>query len=81
MKLDYVNCFLTVLGAPLLEKRPIEVPNLKSLRLFPLFAGARERTSAEMHSTESRVVIDQSSMLSAVHFSARNIYELGQLRG
>ena len=33
-----INPFTAVLVAPSLEKRPIEVPNLKSSRLFPLFA-------------------------------------------
>ena len=33
-----VNPFTTVLVAPSLENRPKEVPNLKTLRLFSLFA-------------------------------------------
>ena len=56
-----LNPFTAVPAAPSLEKRP----NLKSLRLSPLFARAREGTSTEMHSTESRVVIGPSNMLFA----------------
>ena len=33
-----VNHFTAVLAALPLEKRPVKVPNLKSLRLFPFFA-------------------------------------------
>ena len=33
-----LNHFTAVLAALPLEKRPIKVPNLKSLRLFPFFA-------------------------------------------
>ena len=60
-----INPFTAVLAALSLEKRPIEVPDLKSLSLFPLFASARERTSIKMHSTESRIVIGPSNVLFA----------------
>ena len=52
MLLD-INPFIAVLAAPSLGKRPTEVLNLKSLRLSPLFAGARERTAIKIHSIES----------------------------
>ena len=61
--LQMFNTFTAVLAAPSLEKRPIEVPNLKSLRLCPLFAC--ERTSTKMHSIESRFAIGPSNMLFA----------------
>ena len=38
------NPFTVMLAAPSPGKRPVKIPNLKSLRLFPHFAGARERT-------------------------------------
>ena len=44
-----LNLFTVLLAVPSLEERPIEVPDLKSLRFLPLFAGARERTSTRMH--------------------------------
>ena len=55
------NPFTAVLAAPSLEKWATEVPNLKPLRLFSLFAWARERTSTKTHSTESRFVIGRTS--------------------
>ena len=55
------NPFTAALAAQSLEKRPTEVPNLKSLRLFPLFAWTRERISTKMHSIESRFVIGPSA--------------------
>ena len=59
-----------MLAALSLGKRPTEVPNLKSLRLFPIFAGARERTSIKIHSIERRVVIEPSNIpFSGVYMS------------
>ena len=59
-----------MLAALSLGKRPIEVPNLKSLRLFPIFAEAHERTSIELYSIESRAVIEPSNILfSGVYMS------------
>ena len=52
-----------MLAASLLEKRSIEAPNLKSLRLFHLFE--YERTSTKMHNPKSRFVIGPSNMLFA----------------
>ena len=65
MKANIINPFTAVLAALSLEKRPTEVPNLKSLRFFPLFACARERTSTKMHSIESTFVTGPSNMLFA----------------
>ena len=56
------NPFTAVLAA---QSLPIEVPSLKTLRLFPLFAWAREMTSNKMHSIGSRAVIGPSNMLFA----------------
>ena len=44
MQDNCINTFTAVLAALSLEKRPVDVPNLKSLRLF---ASARERTSTK----------------------------------
>ena len=43
------NPFTAMLAAPSLKKQPIQVPNLKPLRLFSLFARARERTFTKTH--------------------------------
>ena len=66
----WFNPFTAVLAALSLGKRPIEVPNLKSLQLFPIFAGAHERTSVKIYSTEIRAVIEPSNILfSGVYMS------------
>ena len=52
--LKTINPFTATLAALSLGKWPIEVPNLKSLRLFHTFAWARERNSIKIHSTESK---------------------------
>ena len=53
-----------MLAALPLGKRPIKMPNFKSLRFFfaPL-AGARERIYITMHSVESRFVMESSNTL------------------
>ena len=62
-----INPFTAVLAALSLGNRPIEVPNLKSLRLFPIFAGAHERNSIKIHSIERRVVKEPPNMFSGVY--------------
>ena len=62
---EIINPLTAVPAAPSLEKRPTEALNLKSLRLFPIFAGALEKTSTKMHSIESKVVTGPSNMLFA----------------
>ena len=64
-KTKFLNPFTAMLGAPSLEKRPVKVRNLKSLRLFYPFAWADERISVKMHSVGSRFVIGPSNILSA----------------
>ena len=65
-----INPLTALLAAPSLGKRPTEVPNLKSLRLFSIFARAHERTSIKIHSTESRVVKEPSNIIfSGVYMS------------
>ena len=65
-----------------LSKRPIKVPNLKSLRpLFP-FARGSERISIKTRSTESRFLTGPSNILFAsvyvCTFQPENFYRLGQ---
>ena len=56
------------LVAPAVEKRPIEVPNLKSLKL-PAFACERERISVKMHNTDSTFLLegDQIELFAGVY--------------
>ena len=59
-----------MLAALSLGKRLIEVPDLKSLRLFPVFAGAHERTAIKIYRIENRAVIEPSNILfSGVYMS------------
>ena len=66
-----VNPFTAMLAAPSLWKRPIKVPNLKSLRLFSPCARAREQNSVKTLSTESRLVIGPSDILFASVYVCR----------
>ena len=76
---DDINPFTAMLALQSLWKRPIKVPNLKSLRPFPPFAWARERTSAKMHSVESRFVIGPSDILFADVYKC--IFQPGNFTG
>ena len=51
-----LNPFTAMLAATSRRKRPIEMPNLKRLRLFPLSAWARERTSIRKHCTQYNTI-------------------------
>ena len=66
-----VNPFTAMLAAQSLWKRPIKVPNLKSLRLLPPCARAREQNSVKTLSTESRLVIGPSDILLASVYVCR----------
>ena len=57
-----INPFIVVLDTPSLRKRSITMPDWKSLRLFPPFEWAGERTSVKMHSIESRFVTGLSNI-------------------
>ena len=65
LALHIVNSFTAILVVLSLKKRPVKVPNLKSLRLFSPFVWAGERISVKMHSVESRFVIRSSDILIA----------------
>ena len=60
-----INPFTAMLAAPPLGKRPVEVSDLKSLRTFFPFAGARGKISIKIDSIESRIVIGPSNILFA----------------
>ena len=65
-----------MLAAPSLGKRPTKVPNLKSLRPFPLHMGTL-KDFYQMHNTESSFVTGQSTILFAgmyvCTFQPRNV--------
>ena len=65
LALHIVNLFTAILVVPSLEKRPVKVPNLKSLRLFFSLCVSRWKDFCQMHSVESRFVIRPSDILSA----------------
>ena len=65
LQFGYFNPFTAMLAAPSFGKRPIKVPNLKSLRLFSTFVRAREVTSIKMHSIEGRYITGPSNIQSA----------------
>ena len=60
-----LNPFTAMLAAPSLSKRPIKMPNLKSLRPFFPFAWTREKKSIKLRRTESSFVIGPSNILLA----------------
>ena len=58
-----VNPFTAMFANVSPGKRPVKVPNLKTLRLCPLFAWARVRISIKMHNIEIIFVIGPSNTL------------------
>ena len=60
-----LNLFTALLAVPSLEKRPIEVPDLKSLRFLPSSQEHVKGLLPECTGIESRVVIGAPNMLFA----------------
>ena len=60
-----VNLFTATLATPSLGKRPIKVPNLKSVRLSLLLQKHMKGLLIKLHNIENKFVIGQSDILFA----------------